>query len=93
MTYCARPPHSFRWEALRKPSCRESDDGLLKSGMAVRRVPREAPGGVRERPPVLTTAASGQAKHHPVYPGTRTVRGAIGDHVGGAWRRTEYALL
>ena len=26
----------------------------------------EPAGGVRERPPVLTTAASGQAKHHPV---------------------------
>ena len=43
--------HGFRWEALRKPWCRESDDGLLQSGcgMAVRRVPREAPGGVQER--------------------------------------------
>ena len=66
VTYCPRPLHGFRCEALRKPSCRESDDGLLQSGMAVRRVPREAPGGVRERPPVLTTAASRQAKHHPV---------------------------
>ena len=82
MTYCPHPPHGFKCEALRKPSCRESDDGLLKSGMAVRRVPREAPGGVRERPPVLTTAASRQAKHHPVYPGTRTVRGAIRDRLG-----------
>ena len=66
VTYCPRPLHGFRCEALRQPSCRESDDGLLQSGMAVRRVPREAPGGVRERPPVLTTAASRQAKHHPV---------------------------
>ena len=93
VTYCPRPLHGFRCEALRKPSCRESDDGLLKSGMAVRRVPREAPGGVRERPPVLTTAASRQAKHHPVYPGTRTVRGATRDRLGGAWRLTEDALL
>ena len=61
--------------------------------MAVRRVPREAPGGVRERPPVLATAASRQAKHHTVYPGTRTVRGAIWDRLGGAWRLTEYVLL
>ena len=84
MMYCLRPLHGLRWEALRKPSCRESDDGLLvlQSGMAVRRVPREAPGGVRERPPVLATAASKQAKHHPVYPGTRTVRGAIRDRLG-----------
>ena len=59
----------------------------------MRRVPREAPGGVRERPPVLTTAASRQAKHHPVYPGTRTVRGATRDRLGGAWRLTEDALL
>ena len=50
--------------------------------MAVRRVPREAPGGVRERPPVIATAASRQAKHHPVYPVTRTVRGAIRDRLG-----------
>ena len=42
---------------------------------------------------MLTTAASGQAKHHPVYPGTRTVRGAIWDRLGGAWRLTEYAIL
>ena len=49
--------------------------------MAVRRVPREAPGGVRERPLVLATAASKQAKHHPVYPVTRTVRGAIRDRL------------
>ena len=59
----------------------------------MRRVPREAPGGVRERPPVLATAASKQAKHHPVYPGTRTVRGATRDRLGGAWRLTEDALL
>ena len=32
--------------------------------MAVRRARREPAGSVRERPPVLTTAASGQAKHH-----------------------------
>ena len=50
--------------------------------MAVRRVPREAPEGVRERPPVLATAASRQAKHHPVYPGASTVRGAIRDRLG-----------
>ena len=85
VTYCPRPLHGLRCEALRKPSCRESDDGLLKSGMAVRRVPREAPGGVRERPPVLATAASKQAKHHPVYPGTRTVRGAIRNRLGEPW--------
>ena len=42
---------------------------------------------------MLATAASGQAKHHPVYPGTRTVRGAICDRLGGAWRLTEDALL
>ena len=53
VTYCPRPLHSLRWEAPRKPWCLESDDGLLQSGMAVRRVPREAPVGVRERPPVL----------------------------------------
>ena len=41
-------------------------------------------GGVRERPPVLATAASGQDKYHPVYPGTRTVYGAIWDRLGGA---------
>ena len=58
VTYCAHPPHGVKCEALRKPLCRESDGGLLQSGMAVRRVPREAPGGVRERPPVLATAAS-----------------------------------
>ena len=91
--YCPHPPHGFRREALRKPSCRESDDGLLKSGMAVRRVPREAPGGVRERPPVLATAASRQAKHHPVYPGTRTVRGAIRDRLGEPWGLYKHALL
>ena len=61
--------------------------------MAVRRVPREAPGGVRERPPVLATAASKQAKHHPVYPGTRTVRGAIRDRLGEPWGLYKYALL
>ena len=60
--------------------------------MAVRRVPREAPGGVRERPPVLATAASRQAKHHTVYPGTRTVRGATGGRFERAWGLTEYAL-
>ena len=54
---------------------------------------REPSGGVRERAPVLAAAASGQAKHHPVYPGTRTVRGAIWDCLGGAWRLTEDALL
>ena len=48
---------------------------------------------MRERPPVLATAASGQAKHHPVYPGTRTVRGAIWDRLGEVWRLTEDALL
>ena len=42
---------------------------------------------------MLATAVSGQAKHHPVYPGTRTVRGAIWDRLGGAWRLTEDALL
>ena len=42
---------------------------------------------------MLATAASGQAKHHPVYNGTRTVRGAIWDRLGGAWRLTEDALL
>ena len=66
VTHCLRPPHGFRWEALRKPSCRENDDGLLQSGMAVRRARRKPAGGVREQPPVLTTAASRQAKHHPV---------------------------
>ena len=60
---------------------------------AVRCARQEPSGGVRERPPVLATAASGQAKHHPVYPGTRTVRGAIWDRLGGAWRLTEDALL
>ena len=60
---------------------------------AVRRARREPLRGVRERPPVLATAASGQAKHHPVYPGASTVRGAIGDRLGGAWRLTEDALL
>ena len=50
--------------------------------MAVRRVPREAPGDVREQPPVLAKAASRQAKHHPVYPGIRTVREGIRDRVG-----------
>ena len=93
VTYCPRPLRGLRWKALRKPWCRESDDGLLQSGMAVRRVPREAPGGVRERPPVLATAASGQAKHHPVYPGASTVRGVIGDRLGGAWGLTEDALV
>ena len=63
------------------------------NGWAVRRARREPPGGVRERPPVLATAASGQAKHHPVYPGASTVRGAIWDRLGGAWRLTEYVLL
>eukprot|EP00966_Prymnesium_polylepis_P091486 2117607-Prymnesium_polylepis.2 len=33
---------------------------------AVRRARREPLRGVRERPPVLATFASGQAKHHPV---------------------------
>ena len=42
---------------------------------------------------MLATAASGQAKHYPVYPGTPTVRGAIWDRLGGAWRLTEDALL
>ena len=42
---------------------------------------------------MLATAASGQAKHHPVYPGTRTVRGAIWDRLGEVWRLTEDALL
>ena len=42
---------------------------------------------------MLATAASGQDKHHHVYPGTRTVRGAIWDRLGGAWRLTEDALL
>ena len=93
VTYCPRPLRGLRWKAPGKPWCRESDDGLLQSGMAVRRVPREAPGGVRERPPVLTTAASRQAKHHPVYHGTRTVRGATGGRFGRAWGLTEYALV
>ena len=93
VTYCPRPLHGLRWKALRKPWCLESDDGLLQSGMAVRRVPREAPGGVRERPPVLATAASGQVKHHPVYPGTRTVRGAIRDRLGEPWGLYKHALL
>ena len=48
---------------------------------------------VRERPPVLATAASRQAKHHPVYPGTRTVRGAIRDRLGEPWGLSKYALL
>ena len=61
--------------------------------MAVRRVLREAPGGVRERPLVLAKAASRQAKHHAVYYGTCTVRGTIGARFGRAWRLTEYALL
>ena len=86
VTYCPRPQHGFRWETLRKPSCRESDDGLLQSGTAVRGACRERPpGGVRERPPVIATAASRQAKHHPVYPGTRTIRGAIRDRLGEPW--------
>ena len=93
VTYCPRPLRGLRWKAPGKPWCRESDDGLLQSGMAVRRVPREAPGGVRERPPVLATAASRQAKHHPVYPGTRTVRGAIRDRLGEPWGLYKYALL
>ena len=42
---------------------------------------------------MLATATSGQAKHHPVYPGTRTVRGAIWDRLGWAWWLTEDALL
>ena len=42
---------------------------------------------------MLATAASGQAKHYPVYPGTHTIRGAIWDRLGGAWRFTEDALL
>ena len=61
--------------------------------MTVRRVPREAPGGMRERPPVLATAASRQAKLHPVDPGTRTVRGAIKDRSGEPWGLYKYALL
>ncbi len=36
VTCCPRLPHGFRWQALRKPSCRESDDGLLQGVMAVR---------------------------------------------------------
>ena len=59
----------------------------------MRRVPREAPGGVQERPLVLAKAASRQAKHHPVYPGTRTVRGATRDHLGEPWGLYKYALL
>ena len=39
------------------------------------------------------TAASGQAKHYPVYPRTHTIRGTIWDRLGGAWRLTEDALL
>ena len=87
VTSCPRPLHGLRWEALRKPSCRERDDGLLQSGIAVRRVPREAPGRrrARERPPVLATAASRQAKHHPVYPGTHAVHGAIRNRLGEPW--------
>ena len=42
---------------------------------------------------MLATAASGQDKHHHVYPGTRTVRGPIWDRLGGVWRLTEDALL
>ena len=42
---------------------------------------------------MLATAASGQAKHHPVYPGTRTVRGTTGSRFGRAWGLTEYVLL
>ena len=60
---------------------------------AVWRARREPLRGVRERPPVLATAASGQAKHHPVYPGAITVRGAIWDRLGGAWGLTKDALL
>ena len=60
---------------------------------AVRRARREPLRGVRERPPVLSTAASRQAKHNPVYPGASTVRGAIGDRLGGAWGLTKDALL
>ena len=93
VTYCPRPLHGLRWEAPRKPWCLESDDGLLQSGMAVGCVPREAPGGVRERPLVLATAASKQAKHRPVYPGTHTARGAIRDRLGGPWGLYKYALL
>ena len=42
---------------------------------------------------MLAAAASGQAKHHPVYPGTRTVRGTTGSRFGRAWGLTEYVLL
>ena len=45
--------------------------------MAVRRVPREAPGGVRERPPVLATAASGQARGGPALGGRGYVDFAV----------------
>ena len=48
---------------------------------------------VRERPPVLATAASRQAKHHTVYPGTLTVRGVIRDRLGEPWGLYKYALL
>ena len=48
---------------------------------------------MRERPPVLATAASRQAKHHLVYPGTRNVRGAIRGRLGEPWWLTEYALV
>ena len=42
---------------------------------------------------MLTTAASRQAKHHPVYPGTRTVRGAIRDRLGEPWGLYKYGSL
>ena len=59
----------------------------------VRRARREPARGVRERPPVLATAASRQTKHHTVYPGTLTVRGATGGRFERAWGLTEYALV
>ena len=60
---------------------------------AVRRARREPPGGVRERPPVLSTAVSRQSKHHPVYPGSSTVRGAIEVRFGEPLAAWEFVLL
>ena len=71
-----------------RPGGAEQPTQLHRHTAAQRRVQ-----GVREREPVLAAAASGQAKHHPVYPGASTVRGAIGDRLAGPWNLTEYALL
>ena len=46
-----------------------------------RRVPLEPAGGVRERPPVLATAVSGQAKHNHVYSRASNAGGAIWDRL------------